>query len=35
MNKYIYRDLKLAVEWIRVNKLSVLSTSKTACNIQI
>ena len=28
MNRYINRDLKLVVEWIRANKLS-LNTSKT------
>ena len=28
MNRYIYRDLKLVVEWITANKLS-LNTSKT------
>ena len=34
MNRFKNRDLKLVVEWIRANKLS-LNTSKTACDIQI
>ena len=34
MNRYINRDLKLVVEWIRANKLS-LNTSKTELYTQI
>ena len=34
MNRYINRDLKLVVEWIRADKLS-LNTSKTELYIQI
>ena len=34
MNRYINRDLKLVVEWVRADKLS-LNTSKTELYIQI